>query len=99
MVYPGQIIDLSATNKVLAQTGNTEYLKYYRNLFKINYQITKGIKHASISGGKLLIKSAVPDGTEIAITASNRKDSIDGGTTPQKTIKLKVNANKKHIYF
>lgn len=97
VVYPGQILNLTATNEVLNQAGDSDYLKYYRNLFKISYKITQGAKYASISSGKLLVKSNAPNNTTITISASNRKDSINGGTTTPKIVTFTVNAKKYEV--
>ena len=95
-VYPGQILDLLGSNVVLEQTGNSEYMKTYKNLFKVNYQVTKGLKYASISSGKLLVKTSAPDNEEITVSASIRRDSIDGGTI-SKSITFKVNAKRYQV--
>ena len=96
-VYPGQILTLNGTNDVLNETGTSEFMKYYKILFKMNYTITKGAQYASISSGKLLVKSSAPDNTEIVVSATSRKDSITGETTTAKTKTFKVNAKKYEV--
>ena len=94
---PGGIYDLGATNDVLSITENDNYLRYCKNLFKVEYEIKQGKEYASISDGKLLVSKSAPNGLEIKVGVKSRKDSIYGGYTEEILKSFKVNTSQYKI--
>ena len=78
VVAPGQILKLQAMNEVLEISGTSNYMKYYRNLHRAEYEIVEGAQFGEIIDGYLYVTSENIDGT-ISIRAKSRKDSLDGG--------------------
>lgn len=78
-VEPGQVVsNLSATNIVLQKNGTSEYIKYYKSLLNISYEITSGSEYAEIIGKALFINDDAPANAEIKVRAKCSKDSITG---------------------
>lgn len=74
-VGPGQILKLNATNDVLGVKGSSEYLKYYRSIHKVEYEIISGKEYAEIIDGYLYFTEEDINAT-VTVVAKSKKDSL-----------------------
>ncbi len=100
-VSAGQVVRLSGSNDVIAFTGQSDYLKYYRALHSIQYEIVEGAELGKIIDGYLYVDENATEGV-IKIKAKSRKDSITGGwiysenkeyTITNEKISVKISSN------
>lgn len=97
IVYPSVSLKLEATNSILQEASSTEFMKYYKNIFKMEYKIIEGAEYASLSSGRLLVKKTAPNNAIIKVSAKTLRDSIEGKYLPEKIKTFKVNANKYEV--
>ena len=93
---PGEMVELNASNDILDIESDSTYFNYYKQIFGPNYEIVRGSEFASISNGQLLIETSAPEGAEIEVKASCKRDSFGVGEF-SKNIVVKVVANKYEI--
>lgn len=74
----GQVMKLSATNFIVAESSTTQYFKYYKNIHKISYEITEGQSYAKIVDSYLYVNNDAPTGAKIVVRAKCRKSSASG---------------------
>ena len=74
----GQVMKLSATNFIVAESSTTQYFEYYKNIHKISYEITEGQSYAKVVDSYLYVNSDAPTGAKIVVRAKCRKSSASG---------------------
>ena len=74
----GQVMKLSATNFIVAESSTTQYFEYYKNIHKISYEITEGQSYAKVVDSYLYVNGDAPTGAKIVVRAKCRKSSASG---------------------
>lgn len=100
-VSAGQVLKLSGTNEVVSFTGKTDYLKYYRAIHAVKYEIVEGGELGKIVDGYLYVGKNATEGV-IKIRAKSLKDSLSDEwiyseikeyTVSNEKIKVEVTSN------
>lgn len=94
---PGQAIKLQGSNLVVDREGESNYLKYYRSIFKVNYQITSGEEFATIIDNYLYINENIDSNQIIKIRAQSQRDSLSGGYIYSEEISFNIITQKYQV--
>lgn len=93
----GQVMKLSATNFLVAESSTTQYFEYYKYIHKISYEITEGQSYAKIVDSYLYVNSDAPTGAKIVVRAKCRKSSASGEYIYSEKITFMLNVDQINL--
>lgn len=96
-VFRGQQIYLNATNPILELTGG-ETVNYYKNIFKIDWEVTKGKAHVdkeALANGYLKVSNTATG--DITLRAKCKASSVSNEYIYSSTITFKVKGSETGV--
>lgn len=96
-VFRGQQIYLNATNSILELTGG-ETVNYYKNIFKIDWEVTKGKAHVdkeALANGYLKVSNTATG--DITLRAKCKASSVSNEYIYSSTITFKVKGSETGV--